>query len=83
MTANTAGLRVRSATASVHVPALQSAPSVVVASEQLDGENGWRMLAEGELVHVRTDLSIRAAVVIAQPPARLVPLPAQSPNIDT
>jgi predicted glutamine amidotransferase len=79
----TAGMHVRSATSSVHVPALQSTPSVVVASEQLDGEDGWRMLAEGELVHVRTDLSVQSAVVIAQPPARLVRLPARSPNIDT
>ena len=77
-----AGLRVRSATSSVHVPALQSAPSVVVASERLDGESGWRMLAEGELVHVRPDLSVQSAMVIAEPPARQVPLPAQDPNID-
>jgi predicted glutamine amidotransferase len=77
------GLHVRSATSSVHVPALQSAASVVIASERLDGEDGWRMLAEGELVHVRPDLSIETAVVITQPPARLVPLPAQNPNIDT
>src|SRR5580658_2772055 len=44
--AATPGLRVRSATSAVHVPALQSAPSVVVASERLDGESGWRMLAD-------------------------------------
>jgi glutamine amidotransferase len=82
-TAATSGLHVRSATSAVHVPALQSAPSVVVASEQLDGESGWRMLAEGELVHVRPDLSVWSAVVITQPPARIVPLPGQNPNIDT
>jgi predicted glutamine amidotransferase len=81
--APTAGLHVRSATSSVHVPALQSAPSVVVASERLDGESGWRMLAEGELVHIRPDLSVHSAVVITDPPARLVPLPSQNPNIDT
>jgi glutamine amidotransferase len=78
-----AGLHVRSATSSVHIPALQAAPSVVVASERRDGEDGWRMLAEGELVHVRPDLSVQSAVVITQPPARLVPLPAHNPNIDT
>jgi predicted glutamine amidotransferase len=74
-------LHVRSATSSVHAPAV--GPSVVVASEELDGESGWRMLAPGELVHVRPDLSVRSAVVITEPPARLVPLPAGSPNIDT
>ena len=76
-------LHVRSATSSVHIPALQAAPSVVVASERRDGEDGWRMLAEGELVHVRPDLSVQSAVVITQPPARLVPLPAHNPNFDT
>ncbi len=77
------GLHVRSATSSVHVPALGSAPSVVVASEQMDGESGWRMLAPGELVHVRPDLSIESAVVIPDPPAHPVPVSGQNPNIDT
>ncbi len=75
------GLHVRSTTSSVHLPDL--GPSVVVASEQMDGETGWRMLAAGELVHVRPDLSIDSAVVIPGPPARLVPLPADNPNVDT
>ena len=74
------GLHVRSTTSSVHSPA--AGPSVVVASEELDGENGWRMLAPGELVHVGPDLRVDSAVVITEPPARLVPLPA-GPNIDT
>lgn len=75
------GLHVRSSTSSVHVPGLEAA--VVVASEELDGETGWRMLAEGELVHVRPDLSVESAVAITSPPARLVPLSPGSPNIDT
>jgi predicted glutamine amidotransferase len=77
------GLHVRSATSSIHATALDDTPSIVLASEELDGESGWRMLEPGELVHVRPDLSVRSAVVITQPPARLVPLPADNPNIDT
>jgi glutamine amidotransferase len=77
------GLHVRSATSSVHVPALEDTASVVIASEQLDGESGWRMLAPGELVHVRPDLSVHSQIAITQPPAHLVPLPAGNPNIDT
>src|SRR5580704_5464549 len=77
------GLHVRSATSSVHVPELDRTASVVIASEQLDGESGWRMLAPGELVHVRPDLSVHAQIAIPQPPAHLVPLPAGNPNIDT
>ena len=76
-----AGLHVRSTTSSVHVPGLDAA--VVVASEELDGETGWRMLAEGELVHVRPDLSVESAVVITAAPARLLPAGADNPNIDT
>jgi predicted glutamine amidotransferase len=80
--AGAAGLHVRSATSSAHAPALQDLPSVVVASEELDGERGWRMLASGELIHVRPDLTVESAVVLPDPPAHLVPLPA-GPNIDT
>lgn len=77
------GMHVRSATSSIHVPELSGTASVVIASEQLDGESGWRMLAPGELVHVRPDLGVHSEVVISQPPAHLVPLPAGNPNIDT
>jgi hypothetical protein len=41
------------------------------------------MLAPGELVHVRPDLSVRSRIAISQPPAHLVPLPPGNPNIDT
>ena len=67
----------------VDAPELHVLPSVVVASEELDGENGWRMLASGELVHVRPDLTVESAVVLPEPPARLVPLPPDNPDIDT
>jgi glutamine amidotransferase len=75
------GLHVRSATSSVHMPA--AAPSVVVASERLDGEAGWRMLVAGELVHVGPGLRVDSAVVIAGQPARPIPLTGRNPNIDT
>ena len=77
------GLHGRSTTSSVHAPELHVLPSVVVASEELDGEHGWRMLASGELVHVRRDLTVESAVVLPEAPAHLVPLPASNPNIDT
>jgi predicted glutamine amidotransferase len=75
------GLYIRSTTSSVRVP--DEAASVVVASEEMDGESGWRMLAPGELVHVRPDLSVLSSIAIAEPPVRLVPLSRDSPNIDT
>ena len=38
-----AGLHVRSDTSSFHVADLHTVPSVVIASEKLDGEDGWRV----------------------------------------
>jgi predicted glutamine amidotransferase len=81
--AGPSGLRVRSATSSIRAPALDSVASVVVASERLDGESGWRMLEPGELLHVRPDLSIDSDVVLPDPPARLVLLGPGNPNIDS
>jgi predicted glutamine amidotransferase len=80
--ASAAGLHVRSSTSAVHAPGL-SVPSVIVASEELDGETGWRMLAPGELVHITPDLAVHSSVVLPDPPARLVPITGQNPNIDT
>jgi predicted glutamine amidotransferase len=77
------GMHVRSSMSSVQAAELDDVASVVVASERLDGESGWRMLAAGELVHVRPDLRVHSEIVITQPPAHLVPLPAGNPNIDT
>lgn len=77
-----AGLHVRSATSSMHVPGLADVPSVVIASEELDGEDGWRMLAPGELVHIGPDLRVRSQIVLPDPPERLIPL-VHNPNIDT
>jgi predicted glutamine amidotransferase len=74
---------VRSATSSVHAPDLADVASVVIASEALDGESGWRMLAPGELVHVRPDLGVESWIAVLEPPAHLVRLPPGNPNIDT
>ena len=41
------------------------------------------MLASGELVHVRPDLTVESAVLLPEPPAHLVPLAGPNPNIDT
>ncbi len=75
------GLHVRNSMSSVHAP--DAPPCVVVASERLDGETGWRMLAPGELVHIGPDLRVRSAVVVAGPPARTLGLRGENPNVDT
>jgi len=37
----------------------------------------------GELVHITADLAVHSSVVLPDPPARLVPITGQNPNIDT
>ena len=77
------GMHVRSATSSVHSADLHRSRSVVVASEELDGESGWRMLAPGELLHVGHDLTVTSTIALPDPPARLVPVGPANPNVDT
>jgi len=67
----------------MHAPALEAVASVVVASEELDGERGWRMLAPGELVRVRADLTVESWVALPEPPVHLVTLAGRNPNVDT
>lgn len=43
-------------------------PSVVVASEPMDGDSGWRLLEPGELVHVDADLNITRRLEFPCPP---------------
>jgi predicted glutamine amidotransferase len=74
-------LHLRSSMSKVHVPAPEAA--VVIASEEMDGEDGWRMLAPGELVHVRADLTVQSRIAIADKPARPVTINVPNPNIDT
>lgn len=63
-----------SGTLRVHVPDLHCHPSVVVASEPLDDAPGWRPLESGELMRIRSDLSLRSSIVVDSPPARLIRL---------
>jgi predicted glutamine amidotransferase len=74
---------VRSSTSSVHSHDLSAVASVVAASEELDGESGWRMLTPGELVHVTPDLAVHSSVAVPEPPVRFVPIQGRNPNIDT
>jgi predicted glutamine amidotransferase len=47
---------------------LRSRPSVVFASERMDDDPRWRLLAPGELVHVDSTLQITSDVVLPDPP---------------
>ena len=54
----------------VTAEALADRPSVVVASEPMDDDPGWRSLRSGELLHVAGDLTVRSRQIIDYPPAR-------------
>jgi predicted glutamine amidotransferase len=53
---------------------LADRPAVVVATERMDEDPGWRALASGELLHVDADLRVTARQVLDAPPAHQLTL---------
>ena len=51
---------------------LSNRPSVVFATERMDNDPRWRLLAPGELVHVDKTLHVTRSVVLPDPPAHLL-----------
>lgn len=64
-------LRLRSPRIRAESEHLTSKPSVVFASEPMDGEN-WRPIAPGELVHVDAGLRISTRLAFPNPPRHLL-----------
>jgi predicted glutamine amidotransferase len=54
--------------------------AVVVASEPMDEDPAWRLLASGELLHVDRDLAVSSTVVIDHPPRRRLSLSDLGPQ---
>ncbi|MEC3917645.1 class II glutamine amidotransferase [Nocardia sp. CDC160] len=55
------GIRTRSGHLADH-------PAVVIASERMDNDPGWRALASGELLHVTGRLDVRSSIIADSPP---------------
>ena len=55
-------------------------PAVIVASERMDEDPGWRLLEPGELIHVDTTPSVESAIVLDGPPARQLTLADLEPH---
>ena len=55
----------------IHVTAdaLADRPSVIVATERMDDDPGWRLLRSGELLHVAGDLAVTSNQAVDLPPA--------------
>jgi predicted glutamine amidotransferase len=49
-------------------------PAVVVASEQMDEDRGWRALRSGELLHVDAELKATVTPALHEPPAHQLTL---------
>jgi glutamine amidotransferase len=55
-------------------------PTVVVASEPMDEDPGWRALSSGDLLHVAADLTTTTSTVLAEPPNHLLTLADLDPR---
>ena len=47
---------------------------VVLASELMDDDPGWRALESGELLHVGPELEVSSAIALPEPPAQMLDL---------
>jgi predicted glutamine amidotransferase len=54
--------------------ALAAAPAVVVASERMDEDPGWRSLSPGELLHVERHLQLHSTIAVEHPPVHQLTL---------
>jgi glutamine amidotransferase len=75
-------LELASARGSVRVRSgdLSQLPAVIVASEEMDEDPGWRALQSGELVHVDASLRTTVHTVIGRPPAHQLTLADLDPR---
>ena len=73
-------LEVRSKRIRTRSDELSAQPAVVIASEPMDGETGWRLLDPGELVHVGPDLAIAGTHPFPEPPRHQLTLADMSPT---
>jgi glutamine amidotransferase len=55
-------------------------PAVIVASERMDEDPGWRLLEPGELIHVDAGPGVESAIVLDGPPARQLTLEDLQPR---
>jgi glutamine amidotransferase len=59
---------------------LAACSAVVVATERMDEDPGWRLLEPGELVHVDADLAVTRSIAVDEPPAHLLTLEDLEPH---
>lgn len=57
-----------------HSTQLTDYPAVVVATERMDADPGWRALIPGELLHIDASLRVSSSVILNSPPRQLLSL---------
>ncbi|GGJ38507.1 UNVERIFIED_ORG: glutamine amidotransferase [Paenarthrobacter nicotinovorans] len=62
-------LDVQSARIRSHSAELSRSPHVLLATEPMDQNPGWRPMSPGELVHVGPDLTVTSTITFPDPPA--------------
>jgi glutamine amidotransferase len=67
-------------TVRVRAEELDGRPAVIVASEPMDDDPGWRALASGDLLHVDPDLEATVTNVLDRPPAHPLSLADHDPH---
>lgn len=58
----------------VHCEEAARRPVVVIASEPMDEDPGWRALEPGELLHVGPELELSSTIALPDPPAHMLDL---------
>jgi glutamine amidotransferase len=69
-----APLAARSGRINARSDQLAAQPSVIIATERMDDDPGWRLLGPGELLHIGPDLVIERSVPFPAPPRQLLRL---------
>jgi glutamine amidotransferase len=80
--AGAASLEHASAARTIHVRSgeLADSPAVVIASERMDEDPGWRQFHSGELVHVDAELRVTSTIAIDYPPRHPLTLADLAPE---
>lgn len=60
---------------------LSQRPCVLLASEPMDDNSGWRLLNSGELVHVRADLTVETSCPFPNQPTHLLTISDLEPGV--
>lgn len=80
---DSARLEARTHRISVHSEAMREHPSVIIATQPMDSDPGWRLMGAGELLRVGEDLMVHSSAPLPPQPAHPLTLKDLSPHAAT